>query len=310
MRRHRWVWIVLFVIVVLLLGTLATGWNVVLVRDYQRLVELARGQHDLRLPLGTIVLGTLGFAGALTGIIVFFVKLLREMHLSQMQAEFLATVSHELKTPIATIELTSSLIRSGTATADETRDLWASHDTELRRLKEQVLTLLEAARWQSAAPVIRRRPVRLEGWLEESLARWRAMLGPGARLERHGDPLACEAEVDVGLLNLIADNLVDNARKFSREVPRVTIRTRVLEQTGRWQIRIEDEGWGFDPADAKKIFRRFFRSRTEAPHAIPGTGLGLYLAATASRVMRITLTGESAGHGAGAAFTLEGTGRR
>ena len=77
-RKHRWFWVLLFVVTVLLIGTLATGWNVVLVRDYHRLVEIARlrsrGELEGSAPWFGITLGSLGFLAALSGLALFFVK--------------------------------------------------------------------------------------------------------------------------------------------------------------------------------------------------------------------------------------------
>jgi signal transduction histidine kinase len=120
-KRRRWLWIVLFVWVALLLGSLATSWNVVLVRDYQKMLELAGTlprPFDQRAPWMSLILGTTGFVAALVTLIFFFLKVLHEMRVNQMQSEFLATVSHELKTPIAALELASSLIRSGGLSPD------------------------------------------------------------------------------------------------------------------------------------------------------------------------------------------------
>lgn len=319
-RKHLWFWITLFVLIVLLLGSLATGWYVVIFHNYQEILELARRSlpdaakavPEVRSrPWLTMALGTLGFALALSGIILFFVRLLREMRLTQFQSDFLARMSHELKTPIATLELSSSLLREGGLSADETERLWASHDEELRRLKEELEALIEAARWQSNSVFFKRKRVALEDWLGRSWGRWQSHLGDGSRLVREGAPLPGEAWVDARLLNLIMDNLIDNARKFARDSrAKVVIRTRVIESTRgapRWQLEVEDQGWGFDPEEANHIFRRFYRSRTEAPYAISGTGLGLYLAQSAGRVMGISLRGESAGPGQGARFILEGS---
>jgi two-component system phosphate regulon sensor histidine kinase PhoR len=315
-RKNRWLWIVLFAFVATLLGLLATGWNVVLIQNYFKMLELAKSltsrTEELSAPWYLIVLGTLGFLTAIGLLVLFFVRLLREMQLNQLQSEFLAAVSHELKTPIAALELSSSLLRSGGLTEDETERLWLSHQKELHRLREEVEALLEAARWQIQPPSIDRRSrVRLESWLSEATARWNHLLGPGANLRREGEPLECEALLDVRTFNLIADNLLDNARKFARGAPSVVIRTRSIppkspRKPARWQIQIQDEGWGFSPTDSKRIFSRFFRAQTHAPHAIPGTGLGLYLARAASRALGLSLRGESAGEGRGATFTIEG----
>src|SRR5205085_12355532 len=70
-----------------------------------------------------------------------FRSLLNEMRLNHLQAEFLAAVSHELKTPLASLELASSLLRAGNIEAAEAERLWDSHAAELKRLKEEVETL-------------------------------------------------------------------------------------------------------------------------------------------------------------------------
>lgn len=318
-KKHRWLWILLFAFVLILLIVLATGWNVVLVRDYQHIVQLATKLSiqegtiaSLRVPL-KMVLGTLGFIATLAITILIFIKLLREMHLNQQQSEFLATISHELKTPIAAMELTSSLIRTGEIEQDEIKALWNSHQTELNRLKEQVYALLEAARWQTRAPLYRKEKVSLELWIQESWAQWKTALGPKALLTREGGPLHASTILDASSLNLIVDNLLSNAKKFCKDYPQVTLRTLTFKKSfgpffkkQYWQIEVEDQGWGFDPSSEKKIFRRFFRLPTSAPYAIAGTGLGLYLARSAGNAMGLRLKARGRGEGKGAIFTLSG----
>jgi signal transduction histidine kinase len=310
LNRRRRLWIILFVGLALLLTVLATGWNVVLVRDYYKMVELARSLHDDSHPFAAWpslvigALGTLGFVAALSIIIVFFVKILREMKLNQAQAEFLASVTHELKTPIASMELSSSLLRSGGLSEEETTRLWASHQAELKRLREEVLTILEAARWQAGPPKVRLEQVNLEEWLQRSLERWKKLLGASAKLKREGDPLPTCALTELKSLNLITDNLLDNARKFADGIPEVLICTHVDGQ--RWTIEFKDSGLGFEPGDSKKIFDRFYRSQHQAPYSIPGTGLGLHLANSASRALGLSLKGFSSGRGHGSVFILSG----
>jgi NtrC-family two-component system sensor histidine kinase KinB len=326
-KRRRWLWVLLFVCTAALLTLMATGWNFLLFQDYLRMAELAKqvsttaGTNVPALPAFRIVLGWLGFSASMAMIVLFFLKILKEMRLNQVQSEFLAMVSHELKSPIASIELSSSLLRSNQKntsltplTEDEERRLWASHDAELARLREEVHTLLEAARLQAVqirTPEMSRAHVEIESWLNNSIERWNRILGPDAKLVREGVPLPTRADADERTLNLIADNLVDNARKFSRGAPKLVIRTRRLSPRGvfrkaRWQIEFSDQGWGFDPSDSRRIFSRFTRARTDAPYSIPGSGLGLYLADSASRALGLSLKGESQGKGQGATFVIEG----
>ena len=179
-RKHRWLWGILFTSVAILLSALATGWNVVLMRDYQHILQLAKSlssSNELSyFPSHLIVkmiLGTLGFVATLTLTILIFIKLLKEMRLNQQQSEFLATVSHELKTPIAAMELSSSLLRTSGLSHSETQRLWSSHQVELNRLKEEVDALLEAARWQVKPKLYPMAPFLLEEGIQESMERWK-----------------------------------------------------------------------------------------------------------------------------------------
>jgi signal transduction histidine kinase len=204
-KRRRWLWILLFIGVTLLLGGLATGWNIVLVLDHYSIVALAK---NLALPpieasaystslIIKMILGTLGFLITLAMTVLLFIKLLNEMRLNQLQSEFLATLSHELKTPIATLELSSSLIRAGDLPPSEVNRLWKTHEEELRRLREEVEALLEAARWQSQSALTKMHPVRLESWIETSWERWKSILGPNAILNREGDLLDFKVPLDL-----------------------------------------------------------------------------------------------------------------
>jgi signal transduction histidine kinase len=323
-KRRYWLWVTLFVGVALILGTLALGWNVVLVRDYRHMVDLAHTLANSKdntpaLPVSplitSIVLGMLGFFAVLGIQIVFFIRLLQEMKANQQQSEFLATVTHELKTPIAAIELSSSLLREGSLTHEETEKLWSSHQAELARLRSEVESLLEAARWESMSKSARKQSlssdaqkVNLEMWLRESMERWRSILGPNAELLREGEILNGPAVLDLKKLNLISDNIFENSRKYANGNPKVIIRTSLKKN--RWQIQFQDFGWGFDPKDSKKILKPFFRARSHAPYAVPGAGLGLYIASSASHSLGMKMRGSSSGHGKGSSFTLEGKSQR
>jgi signal transduction histidine kinase len=309
--KNRWLWIALFVWAAVLITVLATGWNVVLVSNYLRMLRVA---HSVNLeeetvalaPWPIVIAGTLGFVAAMGTVVLFFLRLLREMRLNQKQSEFLATVSHELKTPIASIELTSSLIRNGGLSGQESASLWESQQRELKRLREQVETILEAARWQHAPSRPSLCKIDLESWLDEAIDRWSSVLGNQGEIIRKGVALPKQAWIDPESLSLVIDNIFDNARKFAQGTPRITIKTNRLRAKRSWRIEIQDEGWGFEPSEAKRIMQRFTRGHHHAPYSIPGTGLGLFLAHSACRAMGLKLSAASPGYGKGATFTLEG----
>jgi signal transduction histidine kinase len=311
MTRRRWLWITFSIILAVLLGTLATTYNVVVVQDYRKMVEYARQSRLFDLsatptpPMWKVTFGTAGFVVALLGVIVFMFKVLKEMKVNQLQSEFIAHVSHELKTPIATLELTGGLLRSDeSGESVERRRLWHSHDEELGRLKRQVEDLLEAARWQAGPPKRAPKPIHLGDWVRESSSRWRELLGSDSELVIEGDSLDLTIPADEQKMELIFSNLMDNARKFANEQARVRISA---DRQGRqWTISVADQGRGFPTKEARRIFQRFHRAPHGAPFAISGSGLGLYLCDTVARSMGWRIRATSAGLGHGATFTISG----
>jgi len=309
MRGKRWAWILFSIGLAMLVGTLATTYNVALVRDYHHMLAVAQAK-PISPPKWTVTLGSIGFATVLVGVFVSLLRLLREMKLNQLQSEFIAHVTHELKTPIATLELTSDLLRSdepsfeaGTENEERQR-LWQSHSEELQRLKHQVHDLLEAARWQSSPPKITRSSIHLGQWIQNSSPRWRELLGQGASLSIDGDPFDFSVGTNSQSMDLIFTNLIENARKFAKTTPQVQIRTRV--DGPQWSISVRDFGWGFPKNHSKKIFSRFHRAPHGASYAIPGTGLGLHLSKIAAKTIGWNISASSGGPGQGAEFTLTG----
>ncbi len=268
-----------------------------------------------RLPIVKIVFGALGFTGILGSLILLFARLLKEMKISQIQADFLDRISHELRTPLSTLTLVSDLLRSEAVTPQESQQLWRSHQLELSRLKMDVELLLQAAKMRESKIKPKLEVLNLESWLTERWANFKLILGPNAKMERVGAALQTKVEVDSALLEMIIRNLLDNARKFSLDQPAVHFRGEIFQQgflfkTKKWRLEVVDEGLGFQPEQKGKLFKRFsrltLRQSQLKPNSVPGTGLGLYLSAMASKSMGLTLVGESLGEGKGAKFKIEG----
>lgn len=301
MQPRRWVWILLFVVAVVLLAMLETSWTVVFVR------------HSTPVSMWPfLLLGSLGFLGALGAVILLFIRLLREMSYSQLHREFLAQVSHELKTPLATLELSSQLLRRGTEVEPQQRErLWQAHDRELQRLRTEVETLLAGARleqglthkkfWAAEA----RADLDLADWMRRSMPTWQGILGEAAELALELPDVPILVWTNEKLLELIVRNLLDNARKFAGvgQFPRVHLSV-IPESEGDLRLEVRDAGVGFDPKAAKAIFKKFMRLRPHDGATVSGTGLGLYFVRQAARALEMRITAESRGSGQGATFRL------
>lgn len=291
MKQRGWFWLVFLILIIGLLTTLATRFNVLLILSNRK-------------ALFEPILATLGFIVILAGFIILFARLAQEMRLNQLQSEFLAAVTHELKTPLATIELSSSLLQQNDLDPKEREQLWKSHKTELDRLQSEVEDLLEAARWDAKAIRTKRDLIDLEAWLVEKMGVWKTVLGDDGLFTREGDRLPNAVRIDAKMFDMICKNLIENARKFS--LGKLELKIRTTRNGKFWGIEFIDGGLGFSPKESKKIFKRFYRAKHTAPYSISGTGLGLYLAKSACKRMRIKITAESVGPGTGATFRLTG----
>lgn len=304
-KPRKGLWIGLFIFVLAIAGVMATSYNFEIVQNIK-----------IDVPWTKIVLGSLGFISIIAALLLFFMRLLREMRVSQIQADFLDRISHELRTPLSTISLVSDLLRDPGVSAEEASKLWKSHESELARLKSDVELLLQASHLRESKHRINAEPVQLDQWLAEKWGEFSTLLGTNADFKKTGSLGNGWVSLDLNLFELIFRNLLDNARKFSIGRPVVEIKCTILKSSipfgkNRWRIEVVDQGLGFEPESGNQLFKRFSRiplRKTELkPASVPGTGLGLYLSASASRAMGITLQGRSYGEGKGAEFILEGT---
>ena len=309
-KPRKGLWILIFIAGLAIAGVMATTYNVEIVQNIQ-------ARHlELETPWTKIVLVTLGFISIIGAMMLFFMRLLKEMRVSQIQADFLDRISHELRTPLSTISLVSDLLKDSSTDHEEATRLWKSHDLELSRLKADVELLLQAGHLRESKLRVNSEPIQLEQWLQDKWPEFLALLGTNAIFNKSGSLGAGWVSLDASLFELIFRNLLDNARKFSIDHPVVDIQCHTFMQgfpfrKKKWRIQIRDQGLGFEPESGGELFKRFSRiplRKTELkPVSVPGTGLGLYLSASASRAMGITLEGKSFGEGKGAEFVLEGT---
>jgi signal transduction histidine kinase len=316
LRNQKWLWVFMSLSLLLLIGTLATTWNLVLVTNYNKMIELARAHwgHSLpeewrSYPWWSIGLGSFGFFSLSILVLVVTVKLLREMRANQAQSEFLAHISHELKSPLATLELSSNLLESEYPRSPKTDRLWLSHRSELQRLKVEIERLLTASRWESVRDRPALEPMELGAWAKNRLSNWSAILGEGSRIDLEIPEEELWILGNVHFFDLIANNLVDNARKFSGDQkPHLEITLRRLAENGSqsWSLEFRDHGLGFESSQDRRLFKRFYRLNHEG-HRSTGSGLGLYLVQRAARTLGLRESASSAGPNQGATFRLEGT---
>jgi two-component system phosphate regulon sensor histidine kinase PhoR len=231
--------------------------------------------------------------------------ILRQKRIGQMKNDFIGNMTHELKTPISTIALSSEVLCDPDIVKEpeRLRSYASIIRTENERLRTQVERVLQLSTLDKGELHLKREPVDMHKVLREVASSFSIQLS-----ERSGelriDEDATKAVVTgdpVHLTNAVF-NLVDNAVKYSPEKPVVSVAT---SNDGRWlRVTVKDNGIGIAREDVKHIFERFYRVHTGNVHNVKGFGLGLHYVDEIVRAHggRVTVDSEP---GKGSTFTLE-----
>jgi len=239
----------------------------------------------------------------LTGLVLLYRKLSEELDLRLRQRNFTSAVTHELKTPIASLRVWTETIFTRSLPDEQRHRIQQLMERDLDRLNELVGTILDVARAESGSLVLHLAPVELGSWLRGVCEAMDQRLGPGAlglRLEFGPEPLWVDA--DLKALGTVVENLLSNAYKYAAE-PRET--TVTLDGDGDDVLMVvSDLGHGLAAKDLPRVFHRFFRVGDEMTRQVAGTGLGLFLVKEIITRHGGEVRVSSRGPGLGAAFTV------
>jgi len=283
------VFVVLCIVLVAAAVTLNIGWIMV------------NGRR-----IAPLILGVTTFALIIAGLIVYTVFLVREMGITEQQDSFLNSVTHELKTPIASIRLYLETLQSREVGDAQRKEFYRVMLQDADRLQHTVEQVLRAGAARQKRKLEQRAPVDL-GWLVQECvdtARTRHHLAEDAITIVSDDqitPLVVLGDVD-DLRTAIA-NLLDNAVKYSQGAPQITVQAAGATPDTAW-VRVKDAGIGIPRAQIGRIFNRFYRFQPLGSK-VKGTGLGLYIVRSIAKRHGGRVFAESAGENKGSTFTLE-----
>ena len=252
-----------------------------------------------------LVLGVIFFGLIIAGLLVNTVFLVREIRRNEQQDSFLNAVTHELKTPIASIRLYLETLESRQLEEAQRRDFYRIMLEDTDRLLGTVEQVLKASQ-------VRQRSER-QNWREVDFALVVHDLLELARLRQHLPPEALHfgAEPPSGItvignaeeLRTAVFNLFDNAIKYSGERKDIVVDI-LTPNIDTVSLRIRDHGIGILRKDLKRIFKRFYRSPNPMTGRVKGTGLGLFIVRSVARRHGGDVYAESEGEGRGSTFTF------
>lgn len=287
------VFVVLCVVLVAAAVTLNIGWI------------LVNGRR-----VAPLVLGVITFALIIAGLIVYTVFLVREMGITEQQDSFLNSVTHELKTPIASIRLYLETLQARTVTDEQRREFYRVMLDDADRLHRTVDQVLKAGVLAQKPKLMARAPVDMATLTREcvDLAMSRHHLPADAiSLEAHSagaDGSGVRVLGDAEELRTVVTNLLDNAVKYSGDKVEITVSVASPSSDAVW-VRVKDRGVGIPSKHLKRIFNRFYRVQSRGLKPVKGTGIGLYIVRAIARSHGGRVFAQSEGEGRGATFTVQ-----
>ena len=253
-----------------------------------------------------VVLGIVLFIPIIAGMVLNTIFLVREIRRNEQHDSFINAVTHELKTPVASIRLYLQTLQTRDLDEDKRREFYRIMLEDSDRLLQTIEQVLQAGSSGSRWRRISRTRLDLGDLSKECVELART------RFHLTGEALSYEQRVPAGSCTVIGDpdelkaaiwNLIDNAIKYSSG--EVKVRVALEDVDGqRLAVKVTDEGVGISSVELKRIFRRFYRIPASVAIRAKGSGLGLFIVRSVAKKHGGRAFAESHGPGHGSTFTL------
>ncbi len=300
--------VILFVIVLVLIVTLTVLWHVALVQDYQKLKALAA--QDSAFHWTFIALGSVLFLAIIVLASILGSQLIGHIRWSQRQSNFIASVSHELNSPLSAIKLFAQTLRRPELSTPDRLDFVEKILFDVERLQRLIGNILRAAEVDNRGeelPVMMQ-TVELVAYLEDYI-RDAVTLNEESelRLELSGEK-ELWLKLDRMMFRQVLDNLIDNAIRYRGEGSPV-VKLRLSKIEGWAELRVLDHGMGVEAHELAHLFDRFYRSEAQGAHPKrKGTGIGLFVVRSIVEAHggRVRAFSDGPGHGTTISIRLPG----
>lgn len=269
------------VMIVLVIG-LTVGWILLNVLGALKSDNTAPQLYWTLLSVGTVM-----FALVLSGVVLYLILSIKQHNLVARQANFIDSVTHELKSPIATLKLYVQTLDRRQIEPQQRQQFYGAMLAEVERLDTLINQLLDVARLShvQAAEVSPEEAVRIDRLINEHVQ-------VVCRLHRIDPAVVVQAIEPVELLcrrgdiEIVLRNLIDNAVKYSGTPPEIVIAGGIQPDTQQLRLTIENNGASIPRSRRRQVFDRFYRLGSELQRTKIGTGLGLFLVRLVVRRMR------------------------
>ncbi|MFT3743835.1 MAG: HAMP domain-containing sensor histidine kinase [Pyrinomonadaceae bacterium] len=252
-----------------------------------------------------LVFGVIFFSLIITGLILNTIFLVREIRRNEQHDAFLNAVTHELKTPIASIKLYLETLKARDLPREKQQEFYDIMLEDNQRLLSTVEQVLQASRTREKQRAMNLAEIDIADLLLETIGivRSRKHLDESAiRFSKPADPVKVVG--DRTELQTAFANLLDNAVKYSGDEPKISVRLKT-SRGDKADVYIRDHGIGMARADLKRIFKRFYRVPNKSASAAKGTGLGLAIVRSVIDKHGGRVRAQSKGEGKGTTFFVQ-----
>ncbi|MFN6139204.1 MAG: sensor histidine kinase [Planctomycetota bacterium] len=296
-KSLKWPILVAIVMIVMLVG-LTVGWVLLNISSaWDAGTTNSSAVYWVLLSVGAIF-----FAFLLAGVILYLIWIIQNVNLNRRQSNFIDAVTHELKTPIASLKLYLQTLHRRDVEGPQRQQFYGTMMEDVDRLDRLINQLLDVARLQrdqqdpSSKEWVSLRAITDE--CVERVAKQHALSSEVFQvIVEDSQVLAHRIDIDV-----LLGNLLDNAIKYSSANPQVEVRITFQNQSAL--IAISDNGPGIPRHLRRKVFSRFYRAGDELERRKPGVGLGLFLVRSIVERLKGSITVSERIHKSGATFLV------
>ncbi len=256
-------------------------------------------KHSIVVGLGALLVLLI-----VAGVVVNTIFLVREIRVNAQHDAFINAVTHELKTPVASIRLYLQTLQTRPVDDTKRAEFYRTMLADSDRLLDTIEQVLRAGRARGASHRPNLTRVEVRAIVEDCLHRARTAhhLADGALTYRGGGDATILADPDD--VRSAVSNLIDNAVKYSHKPVQVTVESETVE--GRFvRVRVSDQGVGIPKMELKRVFKRFYRVPGPLAARVKGTGLGLFIVRSVAKRHGGRVWAESDGPGRGSTFVLQ-----
>lgn len=288
--------IILSVVAVGLSIALLVGWTLVMLRNAEFTKEVLRNTL-------LMVAGIVSIAVIMTVLVLFTVFLVREILELRRQTSFIDSVTHELRSPLASLKLCAETLarpQLDEAGRESVRQMMVK---DIARLGGVIEGILEASQVHRSERALAFQEIQVAQLVHEAIARVCTFARVPSQDIAVDVPDQLVMLADSHALRIIVENLLSNAIKYSDQTCGIEIRMWAVEGRSVW-LEVKDQGIGIAKQDLKRIFDRFYRAPEESVRKRHGTGLGLFVVAAFVKELGGRMEATSPGPGQGTTFRV------